>query len=160
MSPCRPKLILTVFGVHRMVLLLLNARIIVTALDNYRGLFLRRALLYRRPHPLAYKVDYDLLHHPNFTFLLVPYKMNSLPSFVELMAALGLERSASASQSPRSTTTSPRPESVHPSSPTRSKSSPSLRESASRHRVTRYSPYSPSIVSLCHLVLFFAHSVP
>lgn len=98
-------------------------------------------------HPLAYKVDCDLLHHPNIAFLLVPYKMNSLPSFVELMASLGLERSASALQAPRSTTPSPRLENVHPSSPTRSRSSPSLRESASRHRVTRYSPYSPSITS-------------
>ncbi|EDR12510.1 uncharacterized protein LACBIDRAFT_323800 [Laccaria bicolor S238N-H82] len=76
--------------------------------------------------------------------------MNSLPSFVELMAALGLEQSASALQSPRSTTASPCLESVHPSSPTRSKSSPSLRDSASRHRVTRYSPYSPSTLHLSY----------
>ncbi|KIK08404.1 hypothetical protein K443DRAFT_672427 [Laccaria amethystina LaAM-08-1] len=73
--------------------------------------------------------------------------MSSLPSFVELMASLGLGQSTSALQVPRSTTASPRLESVHPSSPTRSKSSPSLRESPSRHRVARYSPYSPSITS-------------
>ncbi|KAF8914102.1 hypothetical protein CPB84DRAFT_1758410 [Gymnopilus junonius] len=76
--------------------------------------------------------------------------MASLPSFVELMASLGLEQSTTAPA--REEPSSPKPPSS-PSSPrlgsslasSRSSSSPSIREIASRHRVSRFSPYSPAV---------------
>ncbi|PPQ74909.1 hypothetical protein CVT26_011404 [Gymnopilus dilepis] len=75
--------------------------------------------------------------------------MASLPSFVELMASLGLEQSTTAPA--RENSSSPQPPSS-PGSPhlgstslasSRSNSSPSLRDMAARHRVSRFSPYSP-----------------
>ncbi|KAJ7095214.1 hypothetical protein B0H15DRAFT_97675 [Mycena belliarum] len=70
--------------------------------------------------------------------------MTTLPSFVELMASLGLD-TVDRSPSPRSSpASSPRVPSVTPPSPTKSRSSPSLRDTpASRNRLARYSPYSP-----------------
>ncbi|KAF7301423.1 hypothetical protein MIND_00707600 [Mycena indigotica] len=66
----------------------------------------------------------------------------TLPSFVELMASLGLDQaqdrspSSSPSSSPRAT----------PPSPSKSRSNPSLRDSAaSRNRLARYNPYSPKL---------------
>ncbi|KAF8974398.1 hypothetical protein BDZ97DRAFT_19252 [Flammula alnicola] len=77
--------------------------------------------------------------------------MASLPSFVELMASLGLEQTTadpvverSPSPVPPSSPGSPRSVGSM-NGPTRSSSSPSLREVASRHRVSRYSPYSPAV---------------
>lgn len=75
----------------------------------------------------------------------------TLPSFVELMASLGLDpaQERSPSSSPSS---SPRVPSVTPPSPSKSRSNPSLRDAAaSRNRLARYSPYSPVIYPLCPL---------
>ncbi|KAJ7068109.1 hypothetical protein C8F01DRAFT_591093 [Mycena amicta] len=69
----------------------------------------------------------------------------TLPSFVELMASLGLDpaQERSPSSSPSS---SPRVPSVTPPSPSKSRSNPSLRDAAaSRNRLARYSPYSPQL---------------
>ncbi|TFK43349.1 hypothetical protein BDQ12DRAFT_674822 [Crucibulum laeve] len=77
--------------------------------------------------------------------------MTTLPSFVELMASLGLEQKPQVDKQSPSPSPSPSvsPRLVNggaPSSPTRSKSSPSLRDlSVSRNRVARYSPYSPAV---------------
>ncbi|EAU84260.2 hypothetical protein CC1G_01256 [Coprinopsis cinerea okayama7 len=71
---------------------------------------------------------------------------NSLPSFVELMASLGLEQKQSVdNDSTPSPPLSPKLDSDRtPSSPVKAKSSPSLRDMASRQKTTRYSPYSPT----------------
>ncbi|KAJ7638657.1 hypothetical protein FB45DRAFT_407915 [Roridomyces roridus] len=74
--------------------------------------------------------------------------MTTLPSFVELMASLGLNQTVpeqSTLSSPRSSpSSSPRMPSVTPPSPTKSRSTPSLRDAAAtRNRLARYSPYSP-----------------
>ncbi|KAF5322179.1 hypothetical protein D9619_000849 [Psilocybe cf. subviscida] len=77
----------------------------------------------------------------------------ALPSFIELMASLGLEQRSSGSPSierspspqPRSTPSSS-PRSVGSLSlPTRSSSSPALKELIGRHRTSRYSPYYPGM---------------
>jgi hypothetical protein len=76
--------------------------------------------------------------------------MASLPSFVELMASLGLEQTKATplvEQSPSPQPPSPRPCKGSISGPVRSSSSPSLREMASRHRVSRFSPYTPALSS-------------
>ncbi|KAF5333500.1 hypothetical protein D9611_002326 [Ephemerocybe angulata] len=64
-----------------------------------------------------------------------------LPSFVELMASLGLEQKPAAAVDPTEPTLSP-PSSPKIPSPVKAKSSPSLREVASRQRTTRFSPYT------------------
>ncbi|KAF8165153.1 hypothetical protein B0H34DRAFT_793578 [Crassisporium funariophilum] len=74
--------------------------------------------------------------------------MAALPSFVELMASLGLEQATPApvpeqSPSPPSSPGSPRAGCI--TAPARASSSPSLREVATRHHVSRYSPYSPAV---------------
>ncbi|GLB33628.1 hypothetical protein LshimejAT787_0105120 [Lyophyllum shimeji] len=73
--------------------------------------------------------------------------MTSLPSFVELMASLGLDQTTKTpDRTPKSSLSSPStsPRLVGAALPfhSRSKSNQSLRES-SRPRATRYSPYSP-----------------
>lgn len=70
-----------------------------------------------------------------------------LPSFVELMASLGLEQKTTTADvaDPRiSPPSSPKQDPVERSipSPVKAKSSPALREMASRQRATRFSPYS------------------
>ena len=85
--------------------------------------------------------------------------MTTLPSFVELMTTLGINPPNGSSQdtsSPESAShsspSSPRANrlALPASSPTRSRSSPSLRDYAARSRMTRYSPYSPTLVSNVH----------
>ncbi|TFK76085.1 hypothetical protein BDN72DRAFT_365827 [Pluteus cervinus] len=74
----------------------------------------------------------------------------TLPSFVELMASLGLEQAAGKSEtipsSPRSSPpSSPRSLNQPAQSPTRARSNSSLRDtSISHYRVARYSPYTPT----------------
>ncbi|THV03275.1 hypothetical protein K435DRAFT_291875 [Dendrothele bispora CBS 962.96] len=85
---------------------------------------------------------------PSQSFIL----MATLPSFVELMASLGIDPVKSVpDQSPpppssslSSPSSSPKLLSVPGSGPTRSKSSPSLRDQASRRSSARYSPYASS----------------
>ncbi|KIK65448.1 hypothetical protein GYMLUDRAFT_354355 [Collybiopsis luxurians FD-317 M1] len=82
--------------------------------------------------------------------------MTTLPSFVELMASLGIDAKAteqperqvvpSSSSSSSSPSQSPKPLTI-PAAPIRSKSSPSLRDQASRSRTARYSPYSSTFIS-------------
>ena len=83
--------------------------------------------------------------------------MASLPSFVELMASLGLEPNTAApaaerSPSPALQSSSELPcamEKTGDPTPTRSTSSPSLNaKEATRYRVSRYSPYSTAAVSV------------
>ncbi|KAF5393871.1 hypothetical protein D9757_000187 [Collybiopsis confluens] len=83
------------------------------------------------------------------------YHMTTLPSFVELMASLGINATSEHSEDqtvPSSSSSSPSP-SPSPKSPglsptsLRSKSSPSLRDQASRPRLARYSPYSSTFIS-------------
>lgn len=77
-------------------------------------------------------------------------QMGSLPSFIDLMDSLGLEQ---AKQTP-TTDQSPSPQSLSPRSstvgwknaPMRSSSSPSLREVATLHHISRYSPYPSALV--------------
>lgn len=77
--------------------------------------------------------------------------MTTLPSFVELMTTLGIDTKDSQSSQPTSSSSSqpssPRTErlSLPASSPTRSRSSPSLRDQATRSRIARYTPYSPTL---------------
>ncbi|KAF9569487.1 hypothetical protein CPC08DRAFT_718304 [Agrocybe pediades] len=82
--------------------------------------------------------------------------MASLPSFIELMASLGLEQGTPSStvvkQSSSSSTASPQPPSLPGSpragsinAPSRSSSSPSIRETTARHHASRFSPYSPAV---------------
>ncbi|KIM45988.1 hypothetical protein M413DRAFT_23782 [Hebeloma cylindrosporum] len=73
--------------------------------------------------------------------------MASLPSFVELMASLGLEQAAPAPVVERSPSPAPpsspgSPRTGSPNLPARSSSSPSLRDMATRPRISRFSPYS------------------
>nr|GAT53982.1 predicted protein [Mycena chlorophos] len=69
----------------------------------------------------------------------------TLPSFVELMATLGLDQTQDRSPA-SSPSSSPRVLSVAPPSPSKSRSSPSLRDAAAgRNRLARYSPYSPQL---------------
>lgn len=73
--------------------------------------------------------------------------MGSLPSFIDLMASLGLEQAKQADRSPSSQPSSPRSPAVGcKNAPTRAISSPSLREVATRHYISRYSPYSSAVV--------------
>ncbi|KAF8803702.1 hypothetical protein BYT27DRAFT_7195033 [Phlegmacium glaucopus] len=77
--------------------------------------------------------------------------MDSLPSFIELMASLGLEQVKQIPTADKS----PSPQPSSPRSPvigcknapmrTRSSSSPSLREVGTRHHTSRYLPYSPAL---------------
>lgn len=74
--------------------------------------------------------------------------MSSLPSFVELMSSLGLEQveqapTADQSPSPQSSAP-PSPVVGCKNAPTRSSTSPS-REAATRHHISRYSPYSRAV---------------
>ncbi|KAF9057749.1 hypothetical protein BJ165DRAFT_1521100 [Panaeolus papilionaceus] len=77
--------------------------------------------------------------------------MSALPSFVELMASLGLEQTnpepaPEQSPSPPPPPASPgSPCSLSKNSPARSCSSPALRDVATRHRLSRFSPYSPAV---------------
>ncbi|KAF9483998.1 hypothetical protein BDN70DRAFT_928790 [Pholiota conissans] len=80
--------------------------------------------------------------------------MASLPSFVELMASLGLEQSSAAPAVERSPSPTPISTPGSPCStenhlelpPMRSSSSPSLSlKEATKHRVSRYSPYSAAV---------------
>ncbi|KAL0581980.1 hypothetical protein V5O48_000038 [Marasmius crinis-equi] len=82
--------------------------------------------------------------------------MTTLPSFVELMATLGIDPPNGSSQATSSTSpasqsspSSPRLEklAIPASSPTRSRSSPSLRDQVTRSRTARYNPYSPTLTS-------------
>lgn len=68
----------------------------------------------------------------------------ALPSFVELMASLGLEQKTTTPDSTEPAPSSPPQEPKERSlpSPVKAKSSPSLREAASRQRGARFSPYS------------------
>lgn len=73
--------------------------------------------------------------------------MTTLPSFVELMATLGLEQQsarpeAQATTPSSSPSTSPR---LSKAAPAKVRSNPALRDT--RARPTRYSPYSPALVS-------------
>ncbi|KAF5370120.1 hypothetical protein D9758_001223 [Tetrapyrgos nigripes] len=75
--------------------------------------------------------------------------MATLPSFVELMASLGIDPSKripdqpAPSSSLSSPSSSPKLLSVPCPRPAKSRSSPSLRDQASRRGTTRYSPYAP-----------------
>jgi hypothetical protein len=69
--------------------------------------------------------------------------MASLPSFVQLMASLGLS-----DRQPGPSTDVQRTDSIMKSAPSRSVSSPALREAAARQYTSRYSPYSPSVVCI------------
>ncbi|KAJ3504988.1 hypothetical protein NLJ89_g7653 [Agrocybe chaxingu] len=76
--------------------------------------------------------------------------MAALPSFVELMASLGLEQRAAPSRPEQSPSPPPpsspdSPRIASRGAPTKSSSNPSLRETATRHRVSRFSPYSPVV---------------
>ncbi|KAL0070915.1 hypothetical protein AAF712_002136 [Marasmius tenuissimus] len=80
--------------------------------------------------------------------------MTTLPSFVELVATLGLDSAKGSSQdasscssASQSSPSSPRADKlgIPATSPTRSRSSPSLRDCAARSRTARYSPYSPTL---------------
>ena len=77
-------------------------------------------------------------------------QMGSLPSFIDLMGSLGLEQAKqtpSADQSPSPQPSSPQTSTVGwKNAPTRSSSSPSLREVATLHRISRYSPYPSALV--------------
>jgi len=72
--------------------------------------------------------------------------MTALPSFVELMASLGLDhvvitQDQSTNSSPTASPRTARPQHI------RSKSTQSMKEmNTSRQRVVRYSPYSPALV--------------
>lgn len=105
------------------------------------------------------------LHIPLLVFTLI-LKMTTLPSFVELMATLGLDPATKAPENPSpSPSPSPSPPSSAESSPRlsifttapspiRAKSSPALRDSgSSRSRAARYSPYSSGLVSGSHSIL-------
>jgi hypothetical protein len=88
-----------------------------------------------------------------FPFIPLLQSMASLPSFVELMASLGLEQAAPAPVVERSPSPAPpsSPGSPHTGSPTlpaRSSSSPSLRDMATRSRIPRFSPYSHPVVCI------------
>ncbi|PFH52879.1 hypothetical protein AMATHDRAFT_1917 [Amanita thiersii Skay4041] len=75
--------------------------------------------------------------------------MTTLPSFVELMASLGLEQNnRTSTPSISSTPSSPRTTSLFPSSPARCSSSLSLRD-CTLHK-TRNSRYSPYMSALSH----------
>lgn len=83
-----------------------------------------------------------------------PFIAMALPSFIELMASLGLEQRSSGSPSIERSP-SPQPRSTPSSSPrsvgslnlpARSSSSPALKELTARHRPSRYSPYYPGMV--------------
>ncbi|TFK29302.1 hypothetical protein FA15DRAFT_610416 [Coprinopsis marcescibilis] len=70
----------------------------------------------------------------------------SLPSFVELMASLGLEQKPTVDDKPQSPDpqSSPKLDADRTApSPVKAKSSPSLRDIATRQKTSRYSPYSP-----------------
>ncbi|PPQ72353.1 hypothetical protein CVT24_002069 [Panaeolus cyanescens] len=74
--------------------------------------------------------------------------MSALPSFVELMASLGLEQTnpcPEQSPSPPPPSSPGSPALPNKGSPARSSSSPALRDVATRHRLTRFSPYSPAV---------------
>ncbi|KAF9469064.1 hypothetical protein BDZ94DRAFT_1245278 [Collybia nuda] len=78
--------------------------------------------------------------------------MTTLPSFVELMASLGLEASTKILDQMPSTrsspSSSPRPAIITAPLYSRSKSTQSLRDaSTTRQRVARYTPYSPVLSS-------------
>jgi len=115
------------------------------SLDNTnRGWSLR----WRHPH-------YTCLYYPSYTwrsfaFKVAPpplstYKMAALPSFVQLMASLGLSDRPTLPP----TTQAPPPQSTR-SECIRSHSTPSLRELAGKQYPSRYSPYSPTMVSFSH----------
>jgi hypothetical protein len=76
--------------------------------------------------------------------------MGSLPSFIDLMDSLGLEQAKqtpTADQSPSPQLSSPRSPAVGwKNAPTRSSSSPSLRDVATLHHISRYSPYPSALV--------------
>ena len=77
-------------------------------------------------------------------------QMGSLPSFIDLMDSLGLEQAKqapTADQSPSPPPSSPRPSTAGwKNAPTRSSSSPSLRDVATLHHISRYSPYPSALV--------------
>jgi len=77
--------------------------------------------------------------------------MASLPSFVELMASLGLDSKATSTpqseQLPSSPALPDSPRMRLVKSPARASSNPSLRETATRQYASRYSPYSPAFTS-------------
>jgi hypothetical protein len=90
---------------------------------------------------------------PFIPYLTVFQSMASLPSFVELMASLGLEQAAPAPLVERSPSPAPpsspgSPRTGSPTLPARSSSSPSLRDMATRSRIPRFSPYSHPVVCL------------
>ena len=76
--------------------------------------------------------------------------MDSLPSFIDLMDSIGLEqakKTPTADQSPSPRPSPPRSPAVGwKNAPTRSSSSPSLREVATLHHISRYSPYPSALV--------------
>jgi len=76
-------------------------------------------------------------------------QMASLPSFVELMASLGLDSKATPPQReqlPASPTAPESPRMELKKNPLRSSSNPSLRDTGARFFNSRYSPYSPAFV--------------
>ena len=82
-------------------------------------------------------------------------RMASLPSFVQLMASLGLEqRTTQAPGSEQSSSPPSSPCSIGssaPSGPSKSSSNSSLRDAAAtRHRLPRFSPYQASMVCRRH----------
>ncbi|KAG6837941.1 hypothetical protein H0H93_008335 [Arthromyces matolae] len=79
--------------------------------------------------------------------------MASLPSFVELMASLGLNQTTKTPDYPSKSTfsspsASPRLIGAAMPSHSRSKSTQSLRDSASRAKISRYSPYSTNVTDI------------
>lgn len=81
------------------------------------------------------------------------HRMTTLPSFVELMASLGInakagqpERACTPSSSDSSPSSSPKLLG-EPTPSLQSKSSPSLRDQGRRSQSTRFSPYSSTFVS-------------
>ena len=78
--------------------------------------------------------------------------MGSLPSFIDLMDSLGLEQAnqtstGTADQPPSPQLSSPcLPAVGWKNAPTRSSSSPSLRDVATLHHISRYSPYPSALV--------------
>ena len=76
--------------------------------------------------------------------------MSSLPSFIDLMDSLGSEQvkqTSTPDQSPSPPPSPPRSPAVGwKNAPTRSSSSPSLREVATLHHISRYSPYLSALV--------------
>ena len=94
------------------------------------------------------------LDFPHPKLLVAPslLQMGSLPSFVDLTDSLGLEQeqTSPADQSPSPQLRSPVV--GWKNAPTKSSSSPSLRDVATLHHISRYSPYPSLVRHVLHFI--------